>query len=43
MIRIGDFVTARNSGYWQLNLFTYPWDMDKNANLIYSGWDLIKS
>lgn len=26
-----------------LNLFTYPWDMDKKANLIYSNWELIKN
>ena len=26
-----------------LNLFTYPWDMDKKANLIYFGWELIQN
>ena len=26
-----------------LNLFTYPWDMDKKANLIYSDWELAKN
>ena len=26
-----------------LNLYTYPWDIDKKANLIYSNWELIKN
>ena len=26
-----------------LNLLTYPWDMDKKANLIYSDWELTKN
>lgn len=26
-----------------LNLFTYPWDTDKEAELIYSGWELVKN
>ena len=26
-----------------LNLFTYPWDMDEKANLIYFGWELTEN
>ena len=26
-----------------LNLLTYPWDMDKKANLVYSDWELTKN
>ncbi len=25
-----------------LNLFTYPWNIDKNANVIYFDWKLVK-
>lgn len=25
-----------------INFITYPWDMDKNANLIYSGFEIEK-
>ena len=37
-----EYVSKPPSNYL-LNLFTYPWDMDKKANYIYSGWELTKS
>ena len=37
-----EYVSKPPSRYL-LNLFTYPWDMDKKSNYIYSGWELTKN
>ena len=39
--RYKKYVSKPPTGYL-LNLSTYPWNLDKNANAIYFDWELIK-
>lgn len=33
---------SKPSTKYLLNLFSYPWNLDEKANLLYSGWELTK-